>query len=420
MSVTNHTLSSDASADAGPALAARVRLPKTMQLRFAGLYICLYAFFGVSSPFMPLWFKDHGFSGTVIGAMLAAPLIARVVTAPPMAWFGRRYGPRLAVLGLAFIGAVGVIALWASTAAWMRMLSWFVVSSALAACSPLLDVCALGAAAQRGFAFGRLRGAGSLAYVATSLVAGVLITTFGSNVIMIWLICACISVAIGAQCVLASNPDAPPASSSQNVEPRWNSNRLKLVWVGAICGLIMASHGFYALAPIVWRGQGLSPTVCGALWIVGVFSDFLILFFGEPIRARIAPERMLVLGALTAIARWTLYSTSPSVPLIIVGQAMHAFSLTSVLLASLHLTQRFSSDNGLLVNQAANWGLSTGLFLGASQLVSGWLYDHFHAVGYLVMVIPAALALLLAIGLAATCNVSATPRCVERLDRAAQ
>jgi len=60
---------------------------------------------------------------------------------------------------------------------------------------------------------------------------------------------------------------------------------------------------------------------------------------------------------------------------------MHAFSLTSVLLASLQLTRRFSSDDGLFVNQAANWSWSTGLFLGASQLGSGWLYDHFHALG---------------------------------------
>ncbi|HZZ37469.1 MAG TPA: MFS transporter, partial [Caulobacteraceae bacterium] len=73
-------------------------------LRLGLYYAAIFTAGGVAGPYFGVWFKDHGLTGAQIGAILAAPAIARVVTGPAIAvWadgFRLRRTP-LVLLGVA-------------------------------------------------------------------------------------------------------------------------------------------------------------------------------------------------------------------------------------------------------------------------------------------------------------------------------
>ena len=51
-------------------------------LRLGVFYAAVFVGTGASLPYMPVWFRTHGLSGSQIGLLLAAPLLARAITEP--------------------------------------------------------------------------------------------------------------------------------------------------------------------------------------------------------------------------------------------------------------------------------------------------------------------------------------------------
>lgn len=364
------------------------------------VYACAYAIFGVLSPFAPIWFAIRGYSATEIGLLIATPLLARAVTAPILAQAVRRWGPRSVLRLVGFVAAVAMFTVASLPKSIVIAPLWVVTSCGLQFCGPLLDVLTFPASGNGRLIYGHLRAVGSASYVGATLVVGVLVGLWDSRVIPIWICVFSLGLSALASILPTKVTESiAPLPLLIGLDTKPGSNRTIILLTASVSGLVLASHGFYALAPIVWRAQGFSSAAVGALWSIGVVADFLILLFGQQFRSRVAPERILILGSVAAMMRWALYSTSPGLLLIVAGQLAHAVTLTSVLYASLQLIHRFSSDGRFLTNQAANWGIGTGLLLGASQLLSSWLYSTIHAVGYLIMILPAFFGLLLSIAL---------------------
>ena len=94
----------------------------TAAQRVALQYVLLFGASGVSLPFAGLWFRAQGLSGAEIGTLLAAPMLARVLTGPLLAvWadgFRRRRTP-IALLNLPVMGAVAPIGGLLMIAAWL-------------------------------------------------------------------------------------------------------------------------------------------------------------------------------------------------------------------------------------------------------------------------------------------------------------
>ena len=71
--------------------------------RLALQYVLLFGATGVSLPFAGLWLGAQGFDGARIGLLLAAPMLARLVTGPAIAHWADRFRLRrtpIALLGL--------------------------------------------------------------------------------------------------------------------------------------------------------------------------------------------------------------------------------------------------------------------------------------------------------------------------------
>jgi len=359
-------------------------------------YAALYVTTGVYSPYMAVWLRAGGLSGAQIGTILALPLLARAATGPLLAiWADRFRLRRTAILIMAAISALLFAAMLAVGGYWPWLVLWFLASTLFSACSPLADVIVLRRAARDGFPYAFSRGIGSSAYIVGNVGAGALLGVFGAPVIVIWTTAGAALAAATTKLLL---PAEPVLGETASVD-RWGGTGALLrdpVFMLAIVsvGLIQGAHAFYySFSTLVWRAQGLSTTLIGLLWGTGVGVEVAFLWFGEAWRRRVGAERLLILGGLGAVARWTAFAFSPPVWLLFPLQGLHALSFTSTFIASLQLVERLSPPDSASAAQSLNAALYSGVLIGAATIVSGPLFDHFGAYGYLAMSGIAALGL---------------------------
>ena len=378
---------------AEPAGWDRIREPLRLGLFYAALYFTT----GVYSPYLPVWLKAGGLSGGAIGVIIALPLIGRGFTAPALAaWADRFTLRRTPILLMASAAALMFAAMTPLRGFWPWLVLWFGGASLFNACTPLGDVIVLRRAARRGFAYAVPRGIGSAAYVFANIAGGALLGILGPLTIPLWMTAG---AAVSAAVTPLSLPPEP-VSEHPGARDRWGGvgallrDRAFMLMIVS-SGLIQAGHAFYySFSALIWRAQGLSPTLIGLLWGVGVGVEVLFLWFGEPWRRRIGPDRLLILGGIGALIRWTAFAFSPPAWLLFPLQALHALSFTCTFVASLQLVERLTPPDRASAAQSLNAALYGGVMIGLATLVSGPLYDRFGAFGYLAM------SALVALGLA--------------------
>lgn len=364
-------------------------------------YVLLFGATGVSLPFAGLWFQSKGLNGAEIGTLLAAPMLARLVTGPMIAVWADGFARRrtaIAILSVTAAAGYGAAGLVEGYALWLPL--WFVGATAAAAIIPLADVLTLRMAAREGFTFAAPRSAGSLAFVAANVGMGALLLRASPDVIVAWLVIASLGGALIALTVL------PPERVGDGAGPR---ARDRFRGLGALVadpafmtailavGAIQATHGFlYGFSAIEWKARGIPESVTGMLWGFSVVAEVLFMWVIEPWRRRrgIGPWLVLMLGGGAAVIRWVALAFMPPLWLLWPLQALHALSFAATFLAGLQIVERLAPPANQTAAQTLLSALSSGVLIGLATLMAGPLYDAYGALGYLAMAAMAALGLI--------------------------
>lgn len=371
--------------------------PGTAQLRLSIGYVLLFGVTGVSLPYAGLWMRDRGLSGAEIGILLAAPMLARLITGPVLAvWadgFARRRTP-IALLAAAAAAGYGGALFVEGFGPWMAC--WFVGATAAAALLPLSDVMTLRLAKRLGFTFALPRGFGSAAFVAANVGMGAILTRTSSQAVGVWIACGAAALAVFA---LAGLPGERVGDGRKTrARDRFRGLGALLAsapFVGAVAATaaLHASHAFYyAFSAVLWTAQGLSATVTGALWGFAVVMEIAFMWAVEPWRRRsgVSAWTLILIAAGAGVVRWAALATEPGLGWLVALQALHALSFAAAYLAGLELVDRFSPPDSHTAAQTLSSALSSGVVIGLATLISGPLYDAHGAQGYWAM---AALAL---------------------------
>ena len=369
--------------------------------RMALQYVLLFGANGVSLPFAGLWFRAQGFSGAEIGALLAVPMLARIVTGPVLAvWadgFGRRRSP-IAILGLA--AGLAYAGAGLTNGVWIQGFLWFVAATAMAALIPLTDVLSLKVARRHGYDFAWPRGCGSAAFVAANILMGAVLTRASIDWVIVWIAVAGALMALTAATLLPSEPvtDGPRIPGRERFVgmARLAVDPVFMTAVLAI-GAVQSTHAFYyGFSAIAWKAQGVSERMTGLLWAVSVVVEIAFMWWVEPWRkARgIGAGTILTLGGIAAVVRWTALAFAPPLWALWPLQALHALTFAATYLAGVQIIERLAPPGGHTAAQTLNSVMAAGLLIGLATLASGPLYDRVGVLGYLAMAAIAATGLI--------------------------
>jgi PPP family 3-phenylpropionic acid transporter len=95
--------------------------------------------------------------------------------------------------------------------------------------------------------------------------------------------------------------------------------------------LIQSSHqAYYIFASIAWQQEGFAGLTIASLWVLGVLAE-IVVFALSP-RFTLLPAILVVIAALTAVARWVITAQAPPIGILAAVQLMHGltFGLTQV------------------------------------------------------------------------------------------
>jgi PPP family 3-phenylpropionic acid transporter len=203
--------------------------------------------------------------------------MVRLVSGPIAGRFADRWGAWRSILGAcAAASAVAAVLYLCVDSFWPLLFVNVVQATALAPLTPLSDAMAVTASRTTGgFEYGWVRGAGSAAFIAGSLAAGVVGGSFGLAAV-IWLnACLLVLTAVSALPLPAlSNAQLQPSSESDISSLRILlalSPFRRLLVVGA---LVLGSHALHEHSVMIrWAEAGIDSVTASVLWFESVAAE---------------------------------------------------------------------------------------------------------------------------------------------------
>ncbi len=242
--------------------------------RLALFYGAIFGLLGAYLPFFPVWLKAVGIEASWIGIITAVPAVTRFTVLPFVTGLAeRRQSLRNAIIITAFATALGLTVVGL-------------------ACGLLVDVIA--------------------------------------PEHLIWVIAAVAGLSALASLGLRPIDGLKKADVMQRGAGALlrDPGFLAIILASA---LIQGSHAaYYIFASIVWKQSGLGGLTIAGLWSLGVLAE-IVLFALSPRFTR--PYAVLVvIGALSAVARWLITAQEPPVAVLSAVQLAHglSFGLTQV------------------------------------------------------------------------------------------
>jgi MFS transporter, PPP family, 3-phenylpropionic acid transporter len=373
--------------------------------RFIILYAFLYSSFGVVSPFLPAFVQSHGIPPEQIGLIFAAGTAIRLLSAPVAGRLADRLTARREVLAICAIGAaMGALLYLPASGLWAILLVSLFQAIALAPLAPLSDALALLAAKrprnalQPGFEYGWVRGTGSAAFIAGSIVVASAVSSWGLATIL-WLQAALLMmVPLAARLV----PEESNGSSSQQAITKGSVVALLRMpvfrRVVLVAALILGSHAMHdTFAVIRWSAADISPRTASLLWSASVAAEVVVFFvIGPPLVRLLSPAGAIAVAALAGAGRWGIAAVTANTTVLVFTQPLHGLTFALLHLACMWLLAEHVPQQLAATAQAIYGTVGIGLATAALTLVSGWLYARMgpEAFGIMSLLCLAALPLL--------------------------
>jgi PPP family 3-phenylpropionic acid transporter len=365
------------------------QLPIGFAPRLAALYAGLFVMAGIQLPFFPVWLKAKDLDPRMIGIVLAAPIVARLIAVPLAARAAdRRDAVRAAIVVTSCLGVAGYVLVGLAEGARAILAAYALASLALAPVMPLAETYALKGLGQRGRAYGPVRLWGSAAFILGTFAAGFAADTIPARD-LIWLIAA--ASLISALTALTLEPMAASAApASEPAPPRRPLLRdPAFIAVLAAASLIQASHAvYYGFSALQWRGAGLDGTAIAALWGLGVAAEILLFAMSGRLPPFFQPAVLIMIGAAGAALRWAAMALDPPASVLPWLQLLHAASFGATHLGALGFVARHAPA-GQGATAQGYLAIALGVTMAAATGLSGWLYGSFGSRAYLAMALAA-------------------------------
>jgi PPP family 3-phenylpropionic acid transporter len=353
----------------------------------AAFYATLFGTTGTHLPFFTVWLKAIGIDSFWIGIITAVPPVTRFTVLPLVTGFAeRRQALRGGIMATGFATALGFAVLATQHQPVLVLLIYAVLCCLWTPMVPLTDAYALRGVARYGLDYGPLRLWGSAAFVLGALACGLLVDIIAAQH-LIWVIVA--MAALGALVSLGLAPlDSPrPAASGRLGAGALLPDRGFLAIIVS-SALIQSSHSaYYIFASIAWQQSGLGGLTIAGLWALGVVAE-IVLFALSP-RFTLPSAVLVVISALSAVARWVITAQDPPIAILAVVQLAHglSFGLTQVGIMGL-MVQHVPGH--MMARGQGYLAACSGIVAAITSILCGMVYARFGQGVYYMMAAMAA------------------------------
>jgi PPP family 3-phenylpropionic acid transporter len=362
------------------------RPDRTLGIRLGALQAASFVSTGVYLPFFPLWLQSKALPPTIIGIVVAIPIIVRIlVSAPLLILADRSFGARRLLLFSHLGQMAGFPLLLLVESSLLIILIVALVAVAQAAVIPANDLVVTSAVQrQRGLNYGWIRGWGSVAFFLANIAAGYLVGGFGAGVVVLALaLIPLLGILATLMAVPKETPETIRTEDRQQTAASGLPKVLLLLLIAA--SLTQGTHGaLNAFASIHWNSQGFSDATIGYLWAAGVVAEIMVfLFLGQTV-GRGSGVGLILIGSAAAAVRFTVMSLHPNLGLIFVLQAMHSLSFGATHLGTMAALAAFAPPHARGRAQGI-YGSLAALVMALSTVASGMIYREAGALVFAAM-----------------------------------
>ncbi len=356
--------------------------PRRFATRLALFYGTMFGMVGTHLPFFTVWLKAVGIDAFWIGIITAIPPVTRFTVLPFVtALAERRHALRGAIVVTAFATALGFSILGTQHQPVLVFLAYAVTCCLWTPMVPLTDAYALRGVARHGLNYGPLRLWGSAAFVAGALGCGLLVDVIAAQN-LIWVI---VSVAaLGAFVGLGLQPLGTPKSVA-NIHHGAGALLRDPGFLAIIVtsALIQGSHAaYYIFASIAWRQAGLGGLTIAGLWSLGVIAE-IVVFALSP-RFTLPPVVLVVIAALSAVARWVITAQEPPLAILATVQLAHGLTFGLTQVGTMMLLVGYVPGHVMARGQGYLAACS-GIVSSSVSIISGAIYAQYGQGVYYVM-----------------------------------
>src|SRR6202166_1680797 len=355
---------------------------KRFATRLALFYGTSFGLIGSHLPFFPVWLKAVGIDASWIGIITAVPAVTRFTILPVITGLAeRRQAVRGAMIITAFATALGFCLVGTQHQPPLVFLAYAVTACMWTPMVPLTDAYALRGVARYGLGYGPLRLWGSAAFVVGALACGLLVEVIAARH-LIWVIAAGagLSTLTGVGLQRLDHPKPAQAAPHGTRALLRDGGFLAIIVTSA---LIQGSHAaYYIFASIAWQQSGLGGLTIAGLWSLGVIAE-IALFALSP-RLTLPPVMLVVIAALSAVARWVITAQQPPLAILATVQLAHGLTFGLTQVGTMGLLVRYVPGHVMARGQGYLAACS-GIVGGSASILSGAIYAGYGQGVYYVM-----------------------------------
>ena len=367
--------------------------------RWLGLSYFTYFFcYGIYLPFWSVWLQGSGLDAEKIGLLLGCGMVARFAGSLLIASQVKNPAQLIVALRLlALLTALFALGFWFG-GQWLWLLLVMVgFNLFFSPLVPLSDALAATWTRQIGLAYGPVRLWGSLAFVISSALTGMLVSAYSYQAILLLLSLGVMAMLSG---MLLPPQTRPQGDARQGASGGWAAWRDLLrensVWRFMICvTLLQGAHAaYYSFSAIWWQQAGYSASVVGYLWSLGVVAEIVVFALSSRLFKCWSARDLLLLSGVCALIRWTLLGATTALPLLVVAQILHCGSFTVCHLAAMRFIAARKGTEVIRL-QSLYSALAMGGGIAVMTMICGVLFAHLQGHLFWVMALVALPALFL-------------------------
>ena len=344
--------------------------------RLATGYLAYFAAVGVFTPFWSPYLASRGFSALEISWLLGAGAGVRAIGPVLVGWFADLNHPTR-VLRLAVLFALVSFALLPAHASLWGFIAFSVLFSLTwNSVIPLYDVHTLDHLGVGSARYGSIRLWGSLGFVASSWIAGMVFQVLGYRRFP-WVLGGLVALTLMTTLYIRPMRRVSGTGARQNFAA---SLRSRAAWVSLlVAALIAVSFGaYYTFFSLYLERHGYSRGTIGLLWALGVVAEIVVFATGHTLLHRFSIRSLFVLAASGTALRWAMVALLVQHPLALAAsQLLHCLGFAvlhyAIVLTAQRLFPSGVQSRGQALFSSAGYGL--GGMLG--NLLAGVMWVAF-------------------------------------------